>query len=78
MNVTAGQRLREWRKAQGLTQREVADLVGEDQSTISRLEKGALTPTLACAIELSKLARGRGGRLRLPVDMWSLEERKTA
>ncbi len=78
MTVTAGQRLREWRKAHGMTQRALADLVGEDQGTISRLEKGELTPTLACAIELSKLARSRGGRLRLPVDMWSLEERKTA
>lgn len=61
-----------------MTQRELADLVGEDQGTISRLETGECPPTLRVAIELAKLARARGGRLRLPVDMWLADMQKSA
>ena len=35
-----GERLRERRKAKGLTQRELANLVGVDTTTISRWERG--------------------------------------
>lgn len=79
MNVTAGQRLRRWRKAHGLTQRELADRVGSEQSKICRFERGEATPDLAVAIKLAKLARDIGGRTgRLPVDMWLPELRKSA
>lgn len=77
-NVTAGQRLRRWRKARGLTQRELADRVGSDQSIICRLEKGETSPDLAVAIRLAKLAKDLGGKGRLPVDMWLPELRETA
>lgn len=78
MNVTAGKRLRSWREAQGLTQKALADLVDEEQSTISRLESSEFPPSLDLAIKLSRLARKRGGKLRLPVDMWLSQFQKTA
>ncbi len=42
--VTLGERLRHTRKGKGLTQREVADLLGIKQSTVSRIESGKLSP----------------------------------
>ncbi len=38
--------LREAREARGITQREVADLMGTKQSAVSDLERGASNPTL--------------------------------
>jgi PAS domain S-box-containing protein len=42
--VTFGQRLRELRKAKGLTQRELADKVGVSFTYLSKIENGAMSP----------------------------------
>jgi DNA-binding XRE family transcriptional regulator len=76
--TTAGQRLRRWRKARGLTQRALADQIQSDQSRICRIEKGEIAPDLAEAIRLAKLAKNLGGRGRLPVDMWLQELKESA
>lgn len=41
-STTLGQRLREWRLAQGLTQGELAERAGLDQSSISAIETGRI------------------------------------
>lgn len=40
-------RLKAWREAQHLTQKEVADLIGVPQATLSEWERGTTTPTTA-------------------------------
>ncbi len=42
--MTFGQRLRELRKAKGLTQRELADIVGLNFTYLSKIENGAMQP----------------------------------
>jgi len=57
---TVGGRLRALRKAQGITLVELAKSSGVDAATISRIETGRMTGTLASH---TKLARGLGVRL---------------
>lgn len=52
-----GMYLRERRKSLGLSQQQVADRTGIDNSRISRIETGALLPTL---YELPRLASALG------------------
>jgi transcriptional regulator with XRE-family HTH domain len=58
---TFGQNLRAYRKAQGLTQEELADELGHDKSYIGGMERGERNPSLkvverlAAAIEVEPL-----------------------
>lgn len=47
--------LREMREAAGLTQRQLADLVGVTDQTISNLERGVTKPTLDTARALARV-----------------------
>lgn len=68
-----GERVKAWREETRMTQQELADKLGLDQSLVSRMESGRYTPNLDAAIRLAKASRGR-----LPVDMWLEPTRKTA
>lgn len=46
----------------GLTQKQLAELVGAKQSSITRLERGATPPNLSC---LSKVAAALGARVEV-------------
>lgn len=48
-------RLYEMRKAKGLTQKQVADFAGADQSNISNYEKGLYRPKYDIASKLAEL-----------------------
>ncbi|SNR70310.1 helix-turn-helix transcriptional regulator [Flavobacterium sp. ov086] len=43
MNVTIGNRLKQWRKAKNMSQEEVADCLHISQSTYARMERGEST-----------------------------------
>ena len=47
-----GERLKQYRKARGLTQQELADLVGVSRQTISSIETGQFNPTAKLALVL--------------------------
>ena len=49
--------IRQARESMGLTQADVARLIGEKESIIRRLESGRMTPTLELARKLEKLLR---------------------
>lgn len=57
-----GQRVRAWREAHGLTQRELAERLGWEQPTVARLEGGAVAPTLTT---LGLLAERLGVRVTI-------------
>lgn len=57
-----GRQLAHQRRSRGLSQRELAARSGVDQADISRIERGALSPTTTT---LDKLARALGSRLRI-------------
>ncbi|MBO5098800.1 MAG: helix-turn-helix transcriptional regulator [Clostridia bacterium] len=57
-------KLREIRKAKGLTQKELAEIVGVDTSSISKYEKGVAEPSY---VVLKKLA----GALGVSIDSFS-------
>ena len=59
---TLGSFLTALRKANGMTQKELAERSGVRQSNISRIEKGVCTPTL---ITLQELAKGFGKKLKI-------------
>lgn len=50
--------LREWRKKVGLTQEQLGQRIGVDQSTIARIENGRVDPTLRVARVLHELSGG--------------------
>lgn len=56
--------LREVRKGQGITQQELAELVGTKKSNISRLESGRYNPSLDFLI---KVADGLGKQIQMKV-----------
>lgn len=56
--------MREMRKALGLTQVEVAQLLGVTQSNVSKIEVGG-NPALSI---LSRMAEAKGKRLRLAIE----------
>lgn len=58
------QQLREVRKAQGMTQESLAELVGTKKSNISRLESGRYNPSLDFLV---KVAKGLGKQLQIKV-----------
>lgn len=50
-----GQRIRSLRKAQGLTQAELAEKLGYEPMTISRFERGTYGPNFDALIDLAKV-----------------------
>lgn len=48
-------KVRELRKAQGLTQEELADIIGVSRQTINAIEKEKFDPSLPTAFKMSKL-----------------------
>ena len=48
-------RIREYREKQGLTQSELADLVGVRRETIVNLERGRYNPSLKLAMDIAKV-----------------------
>lgn len=57
--------LHEYLSREGLTQRAFASLVGVDQSIVSRLKKGEMTPSLPLA---ARIERATGGAV--PMESW--------
>jgi len=53
------QQLVDLRRAQGMTQRDVAEALELDQSTIANLERGRRTPGLLVLVDLLRLYRAR-------------------
>lgn len=47
-------RLREFRKNQGMTQMQIADVLGCQQSFVSQYERGVHTPSLHNALRLAR------------------------
>ena len=58
------QQIKEARKAQGMTQQELAELAGTKKSNISRLESGLYNPSLDFLI---KIADGLGKQIRITI-----------
>ena len=56
--------LKEVRKAEGMTQEHLAELVGTKKSNISRLESGRYNPSLEF---LAKVAEGLGKKISVQV-----------
>ncbi len=56
--------LKEIRKGQGMTQEQLAELVGTKKSNISRLESGRYNPSLDFLV---KVADGLGKRIQMKV-----------
>lgn len=56
--------LKEVRKAEGMTQEELAELVGTQKSNISRLESGRYNPSLDFLV---KVAGGLGKKIQVSV-----------
>ena len=48
-------KVRELRKAQGLTQEELADIIGVSRQTINAIEKEKFDPSLPTTFKMSKL-----------------------
>ena len=48
-------RIREYREKKGLTQSELADLVGVRRETIVNLERGRYNPSLKLAMDIAKV-----------------------
>ena len=48
-------RVKELRKAKGLTQEELADIIGVSRQTINAIEKEKFDPSLPTAFKISKL-----------------------
>jgi transcriptional regulator with XRE-family HTH domain len=64
-----GLRLREWRERRGLSLRQLGERAGVSYVTISRIENGEMSPTVAM---LEKLAGALGISVR---DFFPLQER---
>jgi putative transcriptional regulator len=53
--MTLTTKIREYREKQGLTQSELADLVGVRRETIVNLERGRYNPSLKLAMDIAKV-----------------------
>ena len=49
-----GNRLRELREAKGLTQAQLADLIGVSRKTVNTVENGVFIPSTVVALKLAK------------------------
>ena len=63
--ITAGEEVQRVRAEAGLSQKELADLTGIDQSDISKIERGASNPTLGT---LERIANALGGKLVISIE----------
>lgn len=63
-NSTASQALSKARAATGMSQKEVAQIAGIDQSDYSKLERGIANPSIAT---LEKVAKAMGGTLTIDI-----------
>lgn len=61
-SLDVAKQIREVRKAQGMTQEYLADLVGTKKSNISRLESGRYNPSLDFLV---KVAGGLGKQIQV-------------
>ena len=52
--MSIGSNIKERRLALGMTQRELAEMVGVDQSMICQIERGSKTPTLPLGRDISE------------------------
>lgn len=59
------QNLTQYRKERGYSQGQFAKIVSTDQSIISRIERGDITPSLRLAVEIE---RATGGQI--PASIW--------
>ena len=50
-----GERLKQYRKARGLTQQELADLVGVSRQTIMQLERNRYNPSMLLAYSIARV-----------------------
>jgi transcriptional regulator with XRE-family HTH domain len=57
MHHTAGVRVRELRRARGLTQQVLADRAGLYHTTISELERGVTIPSIATLDKIAKVLK---------------------
>ena len=62
MTILLGERLRELREEQGLTQKQLSDKVGIYQADISKIERGLANPSVST---LKRLADGLDVELRI-------------
>lgn len=62
LGIKAYSLVHHWRRVAGLTQKELADKVGTQQSAIARLEKGKYAPSLTLLI---KVADALGKRVEI-------------
>ena len=63
--IAAGEEVQRVRAEAGLSQKELADLTGIDQSDISKIERGASNPTLGT---LERIANALGGKLVISIE----------
>ena len=63
--VLLGYKIKKKRIEMGLTQKELADKVGIDQSDLSKLEKGLLNPTVKM---IHRIAKGLNSTILVNVD----------
>lgn len=63
--MNGARRLSEWRRRKGLSQWDLADLIGVGQGTVSRWEADEAAPLLKFAIKLAKVTKGA-----VPVECW--------
>lgn len=55
MSMALSTKLKEYRKAKGLKQADLAELVGVRRETIVNLEKGKYNPSLKLAMDIAKV-----------------------
>ena len=55
--MTTGQKIQALRKGRGLTQEQLAEIVGVRRETIMRLEKAQYNPSLKLAIDISRAVK---------------------
>jgi transcriptional regulator with XRE-family HTH domain len=65
-----GDRLAAWRKAKGLSQEQVALMVGVTQNTISDWENERKQPQISSAIRLAEASTDEDGTVHVPIDSW--------
>ena len=52
--ISLGNRVRQLREEKGYTQTEFANLIGKDQPSINRMEKGRINPSYIYLIEVAE------------------------
>lgn len=71
MQGPAKDRLRAWRKANGLSQEDFAKLVACSQQTVSNIEGGSRSPWLSLALNIERVTGGK-----IAARLWPPTERR--